>query len=106
VGAITRASHGLMLVSPLLIPITSKRAAALQSRSAMGTSVAPVLRDSVVSQSYTPRTDTRISEPAETSRLVAALVDALFSEDGARCRELLDVYPELVNTPLKHQVRT
>ncbi|KAL2126295.1 hypothetical protein VTI74DRAFT_1231 [Chaetomium olivicolor] len=61
--------------------------------------------DSVVSPSQFqgPGNDTLVSEPAERGTPRAALVDALFSEDVARCRELLDAHPELVSAPLRHQ---
>ena len=59
--------------------------------------------DSVVSPSQGPGNDTLVSEPAERGTPRAALVDALFSEDVARCRELLNAHPELVSTPLRHQ---
>lgn len=46
--------------------------------------------------------DPLVSSPAERGTPRGALVDALFSEDVERCRELLDAHPELVNTPLRH----
>ncbi|KAH8902032.1 ankyrin [Coniochaeta sp. PMI_546] len=46
--------------------------------------------------------DPLVSDLAERGTPRAALVDALFSEDFERCRELLDAHPELVNTPLRH----
>ena len=58
---------------------------------------------SVVSLSQGPGNDTLVSEPADGGTPRAALVDALFSEDVARCRELLDTNPELASTPLQHQ---
>ena len=65
----------------------------------------PVLGGSVLSEAtpQDPRTDPLISEPTERGTPQATLVDALFAEDIARCRELLDIYPELVNTRLRHQ---
>ncbi|KAK4042792.1 ankyrin [Parachaetomium inaequale] len=53
--------------------------------------------------SQDPGNDTLVSEPAERGTPRAALVDALFSDDVVRCRQLLDAHPELVNTPLRHQ---
>ncbi|OIW32727.1 ankyrin [Coniochaeta ligniaria NRRL 30616] len=49
-----------------------------------------------------PGNDTLVSAPAERGTPRAALVDALFSEDVERCREILDAHPDLVNTPLRH----
>ena len=69
----------------------------------METSLAPGPSDSVVSPPHGPGNDGLVSKPAERGTPRAALVDALFSEDVARCRELLDAHPELVSTPLRHQ---
>ncbi len=46
--------------------------------------------------------DPLVSIPAERDTSQAALVDAIFSEDVEKCRQLLDAHPDLVNTPLQH----
>ncbi|KAK4035407.1 ankyrin [Parachaetomium inaequale] len=69
----------------------------------METNPAPGPGDSVVSPSQDPGNDTLVSDPAERGTPRAALIDALFSQDVARCRELLDTHPELISTPLRQQ---
>ncbi|KAL2136170.1 hypothetical protein VTI74DRAFT_5223 [Chaetomium olivicolor] len=67
----------------------------------MGTNLAPDLGGL---GSQDPGSAMLVSEPAERSTPHAALVAALFSEDVGRRRQLLDTYPGLVKTPLRHQV--
>jgi hypothetical protein len=67
----------------------------------MNTSLALVLDGNGFSTPQNP--DMLLSETTERGTPRATLVDTLFAEDITRCRELLDVYPELVHTLLRHQ---
>lgn len=44
-----------------------------------------------------------VSIPAQRGTPPGDLVDAIFSDDVERCRQLLDAHPELLNTPLRHR---
>lgn len=53
--------------------------------------------------SQQPGNEAPISVPAQRGTPAGDLVDAIFSDDVERCRQLLDAHPELLNTPLRHR---
>lgn len=67
----------------------------------METNTAPGHAGPILTQD--PRDDPLVSNPAERGTPQAALVDAIFSEDVEKCRQLPDAQSDLINTPLQHQ---